>query len=52
MFRAIFRFFGKLIKRVLKFAWWLIKGFLTPWGLIIRLVFIGAVVGLVLWIVL
>lgn len=40
---AIGKFFKFIIKSVVKFVLWILKGFLTPMGLLIRLLVIGAI---------
>lgn len=46
---AIGKFFKFLIKSVFKITMWILKGFLSPIGLLFRLLIIGAiVVGVIL----
>ena len=46
---AIWNFFKGIFKFIWKVIWWVIKGFLSPIGLLFRLLIIGAiVVGIIL----
>lgn len=49
MFIRIFGFFGLILKKFFKFLLWLVFGFFTPWGCMIRLALIGLIVGICVW---
>jgi|GEM_PF-3294145 len=42
---AIWNFFKGIFKFIWKVIWWVIKGFLSPIGLLFRLLIIGAIVA-------
>ncbi len=49
IFSAIGKFIKFIFKSVFKIVWWVIKGFFSPLGLLIRLLVIGGIAAAIIF---